>query len=312
MLPAILTTLLWGYCLIPARQSVAQLGENAANFWRLAVAVACMGALALAGGMALGREAFLWFFLSGIIGFGFGDLGVFFALPRIGSRLTLLMAQCVAAPIAGVAEWLWLGTTIHPGQAVAIGIALAGIALALFPEHERANARQRHYLPGILFGTMAAFGQGMGAVCSRKAFTVLAARGGELASASPGDYILLGATSGFARLLGGILFAGSFLIISRCHAPWRTPADPARAGDPLPAKTRNILLHAATGPILGIICYQWALATTPSALVQPIVAMAPLAVLPMALRYENDRPSLRALAGTAIAVLGVVFLALIG
>ncbi len=116
MLPALLTTLLWSYCLIPARQSVAQIGENAANTWRLLVAVLVMGVIASWGGLRLGQECFAWFLLSGVIGFGLGDLGVFFALPRIGSRLTLLMAQCLyygAVPLASAYSWNPQGRVRH-------------------------------------------------------------------------------------------------------------------------------------------------------------------------------------------------------
>ena len=138
MLPAFLTTLLWSYCLIPARRSVAQIGENSANFWRLLAAVIVMGLLSVIGDVVLGTPAFLWFFISGIIGFGFGDIGVWFALPRIGSRLTLLMVHCIAAPLAGLTEWLWLGTTIRGQEIVALVIILMGISLALFPERNQA------------------------------------------------------------------------------------------------------------------------------------------------------------------------------
>ncbi|MDF7823026.1 DMT family transporter [Pontiellaceae bacterium B12227] len=309
MLPAFLTTLLWSYCLIPARQSVAQLGENAANFWRLLVAVIAMGLLSLWGGMALGHEAFSWFFLSGIIGFGFGDIGVWFALPRIGSRLTLLMVHCIAAPLAGLAEWLWLGTTVSILQLVALGVVLCGISLALFPEHEREHAEQRKYTSGILFGLLAALGQSMGAVCSRKAFLMLDDHNFQSLEAGISDYIFLGATSGFYRLTGGILIAGSFWLIARWHKAWHTPPEDLRSKDSTIGKVRNILLCAAAGPILGVICYQWALATTPSVIVQLIVSTSPLVILPMTWFIEHDRPSGRSIIGTLIAVVGVLILA---
>ena len=309
MLPAIITTLLWSYCLLPARQSIAQIGENAANFWRLMLAVVVTGVIAQWGGLRFGNEVFGWFFLSGIIGFGFGDVGTFFALPRIGSRLTLLMSQCVAAPLAGMAEWLWLGTRINIFQILAITVILLGTTLALFPEHEKEHAAQRKYTSGILFGLLSAVGQSMGAVFSRKAFSVLDASTSLVKSERIGGYILLGTTAGYERLLGGILIAGSFWLISRYHAPWQTPAQEDRRNDSFIQKTKNVFLHAATGPILGIICFQWALATTPSAIVQPIVAMSPLAVMPMTYFHEGDRPTPRAISGTVIAVAGVILLA---
>ncbi|MCD8483379.1 MAG: DMT family transporter [Verrucomicrobia bacterium] len=57
------------------------------------------------------------------------------------------------------------------------------------------------------------------------------------------------------------------------------------------------------------MCFQWALATTPSALVQPIVAMTPLVVIPFAYWFEGDKPSPRQLGGALISVLGVIALA---
>lgn len=295
--------------MLPARQSVAQVGENAANFWRLLLAVVVMGAIAHWGGLRFGWEVFAWFLLSGIVGFGFGDLGVFFALPRIGSRLTLLMAQCGAAPLAGLAEWLWLGTGIHVFQILAIGVILFGTTLALFPEKEKEQAVQRKYASGILFGLLAAAGQSMGAVFSRKAFSVLDAGTSLMQIEQVGDYILLGTTAGYQRLLGGIFIAGSFWLLSRYHTPWQTPPREDRRNDSFTQKTKNVVLHAVTGPILGIICFQWALATTPSVIVQPIIAMTPLVVMPMTYYLEGDRPSPRAITGTVIAVAGVILLA---
>ena len=325
MLPALLTTLLWSYCLIPARQSVARLGENAATFWRLFVAVVAMGVLSAWGGVWFGKEAAAWLFLSGIIGFGFGDIGVWFALPRIGSRLTLLMVHCIAAPLAGLAEWLWLGTTIGAIQFAALIVTLGGISLALFPDKTEAgrgvptpppalgcpggrtarDSRPYRYTSGILFGLLAAIGQAAGAVCSRKAFSLL----GSGTFESPRDYIFLGASSGFTRLVGGILIAGSFWWISRWHKAWQTPPEKGR-NDPMATRMKSILLCAAAGPILGVICYQWALATTPSVIVQLVVSTSPLVILPLTWFLEHDRPSRRSLCGTAIAVAGVILLAI--
>lgn len=309
MFPAILTILLWSYCLIPARQAVAQIGENLTNLLRILVAVLVMGLIVSFSGIHLGNRAFFWFFLSGIIGFGFGDLSIFFALPRIGSRLTLLIVHCVAAPIAGLTEWLWLGTTIPLLQILGIGIVLSGVSLALLPEKGLGKSGPKKYTSGILFGLIAAAGQGMGAVLSRKAFTVLSAESLHADPSGIRDLIFLGTTSGFSRLLGGLLIAGGFWIICRFYTAWQTPPDEVRRHDPVRQKSKNICLHALTGPVLGIICYQWALATTPSAIVQPMIAMTPLVVMPMTWFIEHDRPTRPAIIGTLIAVGGVVLLA---
>jgi drug/metabolite transporter (DMT)-like permease len=49
-------------------------------------------------------------------------------------------------------------------------------------------------------------------------------------------------------------------------------------------------------------CYQWALATTPSGIVLPVAAIAPLLSMPITYWLEGDRPSKRAVLGGVVAV----------
>ena len=309
MLPAFLTTLLWSYCVIAARRSIEQLGENAANLARILVALVSLGLMAHWMGMGLGGGGLPYFLLSGVVGFGLGDIGVFYALPRLGSRLTLLMAQCLAAPIAGIAEWAWLGTTLGVWQVVAVVIILAGIVLALAPGRIPA-ASLPTFLTGLAFGLLAACGQGLGAVLSRKAYAAANQAGHWSGDQGVWDSIWMGATTGYQRLVGGALVILVFYLLSLRVRAWRTyPRSPA-SRDPLPKKVKYVLLTAAAGPVFGIICFQWALASTPSAIVQPIVALTPLVVMPMSRILEGDRPSPRAIAGAVVSVLGVLLLAL--
>lgn len=309
MVPAFITTFLWSYCVIAARRSVDQLGENLANLARILVAVVALGLMAHFLGKGLGGGGFFYFFLSGVVGFGFGDIGIFYALPRIGSRLTLLMAQCTAAPIAGLIEWAWLGTTISPLQITAIVIILVGIVLALAPKR-MPPASLPAFLIGIAFGLLAAVGQGFGAVLSRKAYASANAAGSWTNEQGVLDSLWMGATTGYQRLIGGALVILAFYLLSLFIASWRT-APRGTHGTASPAnKAKYVLLNAAAGPIFGIICFQWALATTPSAIVQPIIAMTPLVVMPMAWFFEGDRPSRRSVAGALVSVAGVILLAI--
>jgi len=307
--PAFLTVILWSYCVIAAKRSVSQLGENLANLVRLLVAVVALGSLAHLFGQGLGGGGLLFFFLSGAVGFGLGDIGVFYALPRLGSRLTLLMAQCLAAPVAGLAEWWWLGTALSGSQVLAVTIILVGIVIALAPKSIPAGTLPA-FLAGIAFGVLAALGQGMGAVLSRKAYAEAALSGNWGNAQEIGDSILMGATTGYQRLLGGLLIVAVFYGFSIAYRPWKTyPRDPYTK-DGMAAKAKYVLLNAASGPIFGIICFQWALATTPSAIVQPIVAMTPLAVMPMSYFLEGDKPSARGIIGALVSVAGVILLAM--
>lgn len=312
MIPALLTAFLWSLCVVASNRSVKQLGENAANFWRMLLALAVLGILAHSFGMGLAGAGLLFFFLSGVIGFGFGDIGIFYALPRIGSRLTILMAQCLAAPIAGFAEWLWLGTVVSSVQIFAVTLILSGVAIALCPSPSnppRIAKDARRFWIGVGFGLLAAFGQGMGAVLSRKAYIDAELAGELIRSDSIVGSIWLGATAGYQRLWGGIIIVAIFYLLSHRIKRWRTYPEAAHAGDSKRSKFGFIAFNATTGPIVGLICFQWALATTPSMIVQPIVAMTPLIIMPLAWWMEGDRPSLRAILGAIVAVLGVIALA---
>ena len=54
----------------------------------------------------------------------------------------------------------------------------------------------------------------------------------------------------------------------------------------------------------------WALKTTPAGVVLPIIAMAPIVVIPIAFVVEGERPTLRSLVGGTIAIAGVIALTL--
>ncbi len=309
MLPALITTFLWSYCVIATRKSIHQLGENLANTSRILLAVVSLGLLAHFFGAGLGGGGFFYFFLSGVVGFGFGDIGVFYALPRIGSRLTLLMSQCLAAPIAGLAEWAWLGTTISHVQIVAIVVVLVGITIALAPK-KLPERDMRTFLVGVGFGALAGLGQGLGAAISRKAYFDANAQGNWIEVQGILDSIWMGATTGYQRLIGGSLVLLVFFILSFFIRSWYTRPRSPDDRDPFPRKAKYVILTAASGPIFGIICFQWALATTPSAIVQPIIAMTPLVVMPLAWVFEGDRPSVRSVLGSTVSVAGVILLAI--
>jgi drug/metabolite transporter (DMT)-like permease len=60
-----------------------------------------------------------------------------------------------------------------------------------------------------------------------------------------------------------------------------------------------------------VSCFQWALKTTPTGIVLPIVATTPLMVIPFAYVLEKERPSVRSLIGSVVAVLGAAALTLL-
>lgn len=72
-----------------------------------------------------------------------------------------------------------------------------------------------------------------------------------------------------------------------------------------------VLLNALMGPTLGVAAYQWALATTHTGVVLSIVALSPVATIPMAYWISGDRPPCRSLLGGLLAVIGAMIMAYI-
>lgn len=272
-------------------------GPVRGNLGRLCVAAVVLGLFAHTVGTGFASASAGWFMFSGLLGMGIGDLGVYAALPLLGSRITVLMTQCLAAPIAASGEWLWLGTRLTLTQVLWGLLILAGVAIAVTPSKSRPPRVQVRSI-GYLFGLLAAAGQGLGALVSRKGVLVAAAAGETVRTP------VFGLNAAYHRIIAGLIFVVIWFAVLR-----RLGRLPEGIAPPTRRHARKwILASGFTGPVFGVSCYQWALATTPTGIVLPIVATAPLMAIPIALFLENDRPPKRAILGGVLAVAGCVAL----
>lgn len=307
MLAALLTTVFFSLSAVTANRSVRYMGGNEANFWRLLFATFLLGIFAHVWGVGLAGAFLPWFLLSGVIGFGLGDLALFQAYPRIGSRLTVLLVHCLAAPLAMATEWFWLGNAVNVVEVGCAATILAGLAVALIPG-KSAQPSERRWLSGVLFALIAAMGQGGGAVISRKAYAVAEATDFQLTGVAGG----LNAT--YQRILAGLAIAAVGVLLARRHAVfahfgrlYNRPAE-VTSGTRWRQAWPWILLNGLAGPTLGVACYQLALQGNKAGVVLPVVALTPLVVVPFARYLEGEKPTRRSLAGGIIAVAGVVLL----
>jgi drug/metabolite transporter (DMT)-like permease len=308
MWAAFLTTILFSVSAVSGHRTAKLLGGTEANFWRLCFAalVLAMYAHGLGGGLV--GMAFPIFLVSGCIGFGIGDMALFQALPRIGSRLSVMLVLCLSSPIAAIIEWFWLGTRLRSAEILAALTILTGVALAL-TTGQQLHLSSKVFMSGVAFGLVAAFGQGYGAVLSRKAFAV-ATRAGENID---------GITSAYQRILGGLVVTAICLLVVKRKTLGQTRRNPAAQDEGEHAERRQqwrqawpwVMLNGLAGPALGVSCYQWALKTTPTGIVLPIVAITPLVIIPFSRYVEGERPTVRSLMGGLIAVSGAVALALV-
>ncbi|HEV2691542.1 MAG TPA: DMT family transporter [Verrucomicrobiae bacterium] len=299
MFAALLTTLLFATSAICGYRTSKQIGGIEANFWRITLATIFLTIWAFTGGSGF-AGAPGWFMLSGFFGIGIGDTAYFQALPRLGSRRTVLLCQCLTAPFAALTEWAWLGTKLNLPEILCIAVILAGVAIALAPgDHLKISARD--WQVGILCCVGSAIGAAIGAVLIRKAFQ---------AAAENGFHPDAG-TTGYQRVLGGILVPTFAVLVFK----WRSAHayGPAFADETLKVsrdKWRRLwpwlLANALAGQTLGVTCMQWALKTTQAGIVTAIIATTPLFLLPMSRIVEKEKIGIRPLIGAVVAVLGVI------
>lgn len=294
MLPAFLTTVLFSISAVCAQRTTRVLGGVNANLWRIALATAILGLWAHTLGQGLSGQAFAVFLWSGVVGFGLGDVALYQALPRLGSRLSIVFAHCGGAVIAAATEWLWLGTAMTTTQILGATLTLAGVALAMVPGKHLEIPRRVFWI-GVIFGTLAGIGQGVGAVLSRQAYRVA-----ELA----GEHVD-GMTAAYQRIIAGLAVAVVVWIVVRLRGNIPAP----QSGTKRPRIWPWVLTNALAGPAIGVACYQWALSRHGTGIVLPIVALTPLVIIPFSRYVEGERPRKRSLAGGALAALGVFILA---
>lgn len=299
MIAAILTTLFFAFSAVTGQRVAVRLGGAWGNLMRLSIAALVLGALVLLlTPDAIRWPSFQWFFLSGVIGFGVGDVALFTAYERIGSRLTILLNLCLAPLFAMSLEWLWLGNGLGLRVIVCAAMILTGVVMAIRPgvKSRQIIARRGRFWVGIVAAIVAGFGQGTGAVISRKAEAVA------LELSVHGS----GITAAFQRVVAGLLFSAVAVLLIRVFGSkkdwesWRTPLDRTVA---------PWLLGAALfGPVIGVSFFQLALKNLESGVVLAVVALTPIVMMPLAMVTEGDHPSRLSIIGAFVAVAGVVLL----
>lgn len=280
------------------------MGSIRGNFWRLVLATGLLWLITLVLFTGSVRsETAGWYVLSGVIGFGLGDVALFLAYPHLGSRLTVLVLMSCGVFFGALGDWWLLHTPLRWELAGSIAVILTGLVLALHRPGEPLRWGR-----GLVFAIIAGWGQGFGAVLSRIAQTTSAQDGFTVPAISQ---TAQRATGGLA--IAAIAYGVVRLVASR--KPSVSPAPTALPSAVTPKYRKNLPLwllgSALFGPVIGVSAMQWALQVLhSSALVVAITATAPLMIVPLAHWIEREKTSPRALLGTAIAVSGVVLAAM--
>jgi len=285
-LAALGTAVCWSFTGLFFAEAARRVGALRVNLLRLPVALLLLSLTLAASGSSFagldGRRA-AWLAASGVVGLVIGDLALFEAMRRIGSRLALLIMSL--APIAAsLAGFLALGE--RPARLALLGIALtlAGVAWVV-SERRPGELYGSHETVGVALAALAAVCQGLGLVLAKVGMA------GQVA-ALPATWVRMGTATTLIWLLTAAAGRARDLELA---------AAVRRAGVPIGG-------GAFFGPFLGVWLSLVAARLTDVGVAATIMATTPVLVIPILMAAERYRPTLRALAGTAVTVAGVALL----
>lgn len=294
MWPVLLTPIFFAATAVCAARASGLLGAVRANWYRILLAVLLLSCWMPVFGWPDPGRAGGWLFLAGGIGFGWGGLCMFQALPLLGPVLSLLLVECLAAIAAALFSWVVLGAALTDRQMFFLLLTLGGVVLALGPQLPPGQAVGRERWRGLLWAVSAALGQGLSFTLSRHAFTLAA---GDQVHLSP-----LQAT--YLRLLGGALLAALFWLSMQHRLPRRpTLWQPWSGWATTPWVW--VILNTLCGPVIGVTCMLWAISLVENpGLVQAVAATSTLFSLPLSTGLPTPRRRRLYFLGTGLALLG--------
>jgi drug/metabolite transporter (DMT)-like permease len=270
-----------------------QLGGVKANCFRITIACTLLGIWTFTQFPDhLHWATFRWLFLSGVLGFGLGDVALYLAYPLVGARTAVLVNLCIATLCSAIADKIFLGTQLHPNEIASAALTLTGVVLAL---HKKDEPLQLNI--GIALTLFAGTCQGLGLTLSRYSHQVMEQQ----------QLTISGPAQAFQRTMGGVVvgWIAFAILLSALKGRQIVPVS-ART-----ARLRWWLLGASFfGPVAGVSAMQVALQQVgKSAVVSAITSTAPLLLLPFSKYLDREPPTLKAVFGSLLAVAGLAGLA---
>lgn len=295
---ALFTSLLWTVGSIFFTSAGRRIGSFNVNAYRIVLAVGLLAgahAIILGTVLPLATSAqWFWMGVSGIVGLGIGDCGLFAAFVTLGPKHTTLI-MALSPVFASIGAYLMLGETLSPLSAVGMAITLTGIVTALLgrkdaSEHGLTTRRQTTW--GLLFALVGATGQGIGIVLSKKGMYINA------------DVLMNPVSAALIRVIFGTLFLWTLALFSG-KLPNLQKAAKDRQGMKFAAA------GAVVGPFAGMTLSMVAVAYTETGIAQTLMSLMPVIIIPLVWILYREKTSIRGLIGAAMAVTGTAILFLI-
>lgn len=280
--------LLWAVTVTVFTLASRRIGAQVVNAVRLVLAALALVILhwCFAGTpwpAGLGFAATAWLLLSGLVGFTVADGLGLESFVEIGPHLGMLV-QTLTPVLSAALAWVLLSQRLSWPKGGAILVTLVGISLVVAGPDERSSTRSRSW--GLLLALGATLGQSLGQ------FTALKGMAGG-AGAFPALLV---------RLVAGAIGSVAYLAL---RGPSRLPGAWNRS------TVAQILVGTVLGPLVGGWLALYAIGHAPLGPASTLLSSVPIFLLPFSWLYFREPITLRALAGTLLAVGGAAGLFLV-
>jgi drug/metabolite transporter (DMT)-like permease len=280
---ALTTAGLWSFGALAFASATMRASSLSVNVVRLVIALLYLSVLVPVARLEIrvSSSQALFLGISGVIGFAFGDSFLFAAFREVGARISMLIMSSAPA-IAAVLAYFFLHEDLSLWAVAGMLVTLGGIGIVVMERNEGTSGPIAWR--GIVYGVLAALGQGVGLIFAKRAF-------------------MEGDVDGFIATM--IRIAASLTVM--------LPLGIALARDPSVfswiLRDRRALAFTAIGaifgPFLGVYFSLLAVANTDVGIAATLMATVPIVMLPIVRFVGKEHLTLRAMAGAFIAVAGV-------
>lgn len=232
-------------------------------------------------------EAWIYLFISGLIGFVIGDLCLFQAFVLIGARISMLIMS-LTPPITALISWIILGETLTPQNWFGMIVTMSGISVVVLKRADRSSRKGMFNqfkigfpLVGVLLALGGAVGQGAGLVLSKFGMQ---------------DYDAFAASQ--IRIIAGIV---GFVVIFTLLRRWRDVLLALSFRKPMIQMT----VGAFFGPFLGVSFSLIAVKYASAGVAATLMSIVPVLIIAPSAIFLKEKVTLKEIIGALIAVVGV-------
>lgn len=232
-----------------------------------------------------GVDRWIWFALSGAIGYALGDVFLFQGFVTLGTQRTMLMMSLAPLMSAGLA-WIFFAEALSGFQLLGVLVTLSGITWVILRGRNGLDTKSSNPVQGVLYGLGAATGQAVGFVLSKQ-----------------------GLTDGFSPIAGN-----SIRMLAAAIVLWILAGVQGQARETMlsireqPKVLGWLSMAAFTGPVVGATLSLFALQYIEVGIASTLIALPPIFLLPISWFVFKEKFDWGAVLGTFVAIGGVALL----